>query len=160
MWCILRFPIHGEHVIYDIDANRDACLSLLHIHSIILFRSQIDLDFYHGRVDTFRLFFGTQICGVVAPNRWGKGFNPGWGLSWEGMIRRDIMYAQGSILLSSLYHDMHEAVYREGKSIRVGVTLLHIWAYENIAVLRPIIVLVDIHEDEPVVYRYKVLMTL
>lgn len=70
------------------------------------------------------------------------------------------MYAWGSVLLASLYHDMHEAVYREGKSIKERVALLHIWAYKYIALLRPILVLVDIHEDEPIIFRYAVSMTL
>lgn len=70
------------------------------------------------------------------------------------------MYTWGPILLASLYHDMHQVVYCEGRSIEAGVTLLHIWEYENIVVLRPLVVLVDIHEDEPIVFRYRVLTTL
>lgn len=34
----------------------------------------------------------------------------------------------------------------------VGVTLLHIWAWEHIVVLKPVVVLVDVDPNEPMVF--------
>lgn len=70
------------------------------------------------------------------------------------------MYAWGLVILTSLHHEMHQVVYYQGRSISSGVTLLHIWAYEHIAILRPLVILADIHEDEPIVFRYRVPMAL
>lgn len=53
-------------------------------------------------------------------------------------------------MLASLYHDMHDFVYYDSRAIGIGVTLLHIWAWDHIIVLRPIIQMDDVEPDDPI----------
>ena len=41
-------------------------------------------------------------------------------------------------MLAHMYHEMHEIVYHEKKSIVVKVYVLQIWAWEHLLVMRPI----------------------
>lgn len=41
-------------------------------------------------------------------------------------------------MLVHLYQELHEVVYRGRGSLAVGVTLLHIWAWEHLPVTRPL----------------------
>lgn len=53
---------------------------------------------------------------------------------------------------------MHEIVYKEGKSMVVGVLILQVWAWEHLLVCRPIAD--DSREPRQlVVYRYVVYVT-
>lgn len=36
VWKILRFPTHGEHMIYDVDVGREACYEIM-AHDEIVF---------------------------------------------------------------------------------------------------------------------------
>lgn len=59
----------------------------------------------------------------------------------------------GSFLLAHMYHEMHEVVYREGKSMEAVVLVLQICAWEHLADCRPI---VDDAKDPQysIVYKY------
>lgn len=54
------------------------------------------------------------------------------------MLHDGQQYVWGTTMLAQLYHDMHLVVYREYASLSAGVTLLHIWAWEHIAVTQPV----------------------
>lgn len=72
------------------------------------------------------------------------------------MVRdRAIRFAWGSMLLASLYKDLHEYVYMDGRALGPSVTLLHIWAWEHIVVLWLQIVSVLMGVDHPLMWRYK-----
>lgn len=76
------------------------------------------------------------------------------------MLFRRTQYAWDPVMLASLYYDMHDFFYCDGRVINTGVTLLHIWAWEHIAVLRPIVQMVDVELDDLVVWRYRGTITL
>lgn len=60
-------------------------------------------------------------------------------------------------MLSEFYHDMHLVVYRDYANLSAGVTLLHIWAWEHIAVTRPLSVQ-DRRARRPYIDRYMSLL--
>ncbi|GLJ54056.1 hypothetical protein SUGI_1157090 [Cryptomeria japonica] len=57
----------------------------------------------------------------------------------ERLLTHPMRLGWGSCLLAHVYHEMHEIVYREGKSMAAGVLVLQIWAWEHIPVYRPIV---------------------
>jgi hypothetical protein len=78
------------------------------------------------------------IGGFLCPDRRSRGFSYGWGRVLESMVRRSRIYAWGSCLLAHLYRELHLFVYRGSSSLAADVTLLQIWAWEHIAVARPL----------------------
>lgn len=76
------------------------------------------------------------------------------------MMEEMIVYAWGLVILASLYHGMHQVIYSEALNIGAGVMIFHMWAYENIAILRPQIAHVQPYRDDPMVYRYGGMTTL
>lgn len=55
--------------------------------------------------------------------------------------------------MAHIYHEMHEIVYREGKSMAAGALILQVCAWEHFLVCWPI---VDDRREprQPIVYRY------
>ncbi|XP_059070759.1 protein MAIN-LIKE 2-like [Cryptomeria japonica] len=101
------------------------------------------------------------ICGFfsrrIIPDLKGHGFPVGWRKCLYFMVHDGVQYAWGAAMLAQLYHDMHLVVYREYASLSVGVTLLHIWAWEHIAVTRPL----GVHDRQgrrPYIDRYRDLL--
>lgn len=91
-------------------------------------------------------------CFVMLDRGW-QGFLCGWGRMLERLLTHPVRLGWGSFLLAHMYHEMHEIVYREGKSMAVGVLVLQIWAWEHILVCRPIVD--DSREaHQPIVCRY------
>lgn len=109
---------------------------------------------------TFRLIIVAIIFGLVAPNRQRRGFSPGWGLAWHRMLYKRTLFAWGSVMLASLYHYMHDFIYCDNRTIGIGVTLVHIWAWEHIAMLQSIMQMVYVELDDLVVWRYRGNITL
>jgi hypothetical protein len=70
------------------------------------------------------------------------------------MVEELTLFFRGHVVLTSLYSDMHQVVYCDACSIRARMTLLHIYAYKHISLLRPTITLVEGDLDVPMVYRY------
>lgn len=62
----------------------------------------------------FTLIIEALISGVLMPDRWGRGFNIGWGLAWVWMVFDMTLFARGSMILTLLFHDMHQVVYMRG----------------------------------------------
>jgi len=54
----------------------------------------------------------------------------------EGMFSYGTRYAWAEYVLGQLYHYLHDCAYMFGASMSVGVTVLHVWAYEHILVMR------------------------
>lgn len=64
----------------------------------------------------------------------GHGFPVGWSRCLYFMVYDYVQYAWGAAMLAQLYHDVHLMVYREYASLYARVKLLHIWAWEHIAI--------------------------
>ncbi|XP_057820172.2 protein MAIN-LIKE 1-like [Cryptomeria japonica] len=141
VWRILKIPIHGMIPEYQLDAAnfylREVCEYEM---PPMLDRSRMHL----GQVMAIRQIprLVLVICGFlngrILPNLGGHGFPIGWIRCMYFMIHDGVQYAWGSVMLSQLYHNMHLVTYREYVGLSVGVTLLHIWAWEHIAVTRPL----------------------
>lgn len=71
------------------------------------------------------------------------------------MRDRPTHFSCGPVLLASLYEDLHEYVYLDGKALRAGVTLLHVWAWEHIVVFRSQVVVVPMGLDDPLIWHYR-----
>lgn len=78
------------------------------------------------------------LSGQIILDLGGHGFPLGWSRCLYFMLHDGQQYAWGSVMLVQLYHDMHLVVYKEYVSLSAGVTLLHIWAWEHIAVTQPL----------------------
>lgn len=73
----------------------------------------------------------------------------GWGLVIEDMVTQGHRFAWGSCMLAHLYRDLHQVVYLGYTSLSVEVTLLQVWAWEHIPVVRPLL-----DRDRPVGQAY------
>lgn len=71
------------------------------------------------------------------------------------MHDRPTRFSWGLVLLASMYKDLHEYIYLDDKALRASVKLLHVWAWEHIAVLRPQVVVVLMGPDDPLVWHYR-----
>lgn len=72
------------------------------------------------------------------------------------MVRdRPVRFTWGPVLLASLYMDLHEYVYVDGRALGAEVTLLHVWAWKHISMLRPCVVLVPMGAEDALVARYR-----
>jgi hypothetical protein len=82
------------------------------------------------------------VCSLVAQalitDRSQKGFLLGWGRLVVDLVDSPRRMAWGSAILVDMYRELHEVVYREGCTWGCGATLAHIWAWEHIAVVRPV----------------------
>lgn len=58
-------------------------------------------------------------------------------------------------MLASLYHNLHDFSYCDSRAIGARVTLLHIWAWGHIVVLRPRVSVVDIEPNDLAVQMYR-----
>lgn len=72
----------------------------------------------------------------VMPDRGQQGFLCGWGRMLERLLTHPLRLGWGSCLLTHMYHEMHELIYHEGKSMAVGVLVLQIWAWEHIPIFQ------------------------
>lgn len=63
---ILRFPFHGERVVYYMDAHTNAVYEIMGIDDIFFTKGEIDLEYYRGQVLTFRLIMAAIISRLVA----------------------------------------------------------------------------------------------
>lgn len=64
------------------------------------------------------------------------GMSIGWGRAMDKMLSHGTRFAWGPCMLAHLYHDLHQFVYLGGCEISAGVTLLQIWAYKHITMIR------------------------
>ena len=64
------------------------------------------------------------------------------------------MFSWGPCMLEMLYYYLHQVAYRGGLSFNIGGTLLQIWAYEHIVVLKPLIER-ELVEEIPYSYSYR-----
>lgn len=71
------------------------------------------------------------------------------------MCDRPTCFAWGPVLLASLYKYLHEYVYLDGRALVAGITLLHVWAWEHIAVFWPWVVAIPMGHDDPLLWRYR-----
>lgn len=68
------------------------------------------------------------------------------------------LLCMGAMCVCALPQDLHEAVYRESRLLGVGITLLHIWAWEHFLVTR-LVCMMFREIDQPYVFMYGGLMT-
>lgn len=74
------------------------------------------------------------VGGLLCPDRHSHRLAIGWGHVIEKMMTEGTCYAWGSCVLAHLYRDLHEVLYRDTRSLGVGITLLHVWAWKNLLV--------------------------
>lgn len=144
VWRILKIPIHGVIPEYRLDEAE------YYLHQVCKY-DRLPMDetqMHHGQVIHIKhilclvLFICGLISGRVLPNLGGHGFPIGWSRCVYYMVHDCMDYAWGAAMLGQLYHDMHLVLYREYQSLSLRVTLLHIWAWEHIAITR----LVGVHD--------------
>lgn len=89
----------------------------------------------------------------LMPDRGQQGFLCEWGRMLERLVENPQRLGWGSCILTHMYREMHEIVYREGKRMAVKVLILQVWAWEHLLVCRSI---GDEVRDpqQPIVYRY------
>ncbi|XP_059063972.1 serine/threonine-protein phosphatase 7 long form homolog isoform X1 [Cryptomeria japonica] len=78
------------------------------------------------------------VGGLLCLDRRSKGLAVGWGLVLEDMVTQGRQFAWGSCMLAHLYKDLHQVVYLGYNILLAGVTLLQVWAWEHIPVVRPL----------------------
>ena len=66
------------------------------------------------------------------------GLECGWGVMLQRMVAALEIFGWGQYMLAHLFHEMHEAVFHERKTMAAGVYVLQIWAWEHLPVCRPI----------------------
>lgn len=138
----MRILFAGDKVDYD-STPRSGILSLRRIfHEETILDRAITWDDLMSRYDAQYplacVLVGTIGC-FVMPDRGQKGFLCCWGRMLERLLTHPVRSGWGSCLLAHMYHEMHEIVYREGKSMAAGLLVLQIWAWEHIPVCRPIV---------------------
>lgn len=57
----------------------------------------------------------------------------------ERLVETPQRLGWGSCILAHMYREMHEIVYREGKSMAARVLILQVWAWEHLPVCRSIV---------------------
>lgn len=62
----------------------------------------------------------------------------GWGLVLEDMVTQGRRFAWGSCMLAHFYKYLHQVVYLGYNSLLAEVTLLQVWAWEHIPIVRPL----------------------
>lgn len=94
VYFILKLPIHGRHVRYDMKTGRRALVRVFGADQLVLSQNEREMDYevtLAAGGDPFALFLCVLIGGVVTPNRRGRGFSVGW----EGVI--EVMVVHGTI---------------------------------------------------------------
>lgn len=97
-------------------------------------------ELVHTYGPTHRLasVLGIFISYFLMPNKGQHILECGWGKILQMMLETLERYGWGQCMLAHIYHEMHEIVYHERKSMAVGVYVLRIWAWEHLLVTRPI----------------------
>lgn len=68
------------------------------------------------------------------------------------LIGRPRRMAWGPAILAEMYHELHEIIYKDGRTWACGAILAQVWAWEHIAVVHP---RVQPRERRyPYIYRY------
>ena len=139
-------PIAGRIVLHRMFGCRDEGLG---IH---------DYEIGWERLVVLHEWLVVVICwvvrGLMILDRRRHGFPLEWGRVLEQMVMDGVMFAWGPCMLGMLYYYLHQVAYRGGLSISAGVTLLQIWAYENISVFW-MVVDWELVDDMPYVYSYR-----
>lgn len=157
VWRILHIPITGELVTYD------RYLGTIVVQRIFADDMYIE-DGFVAWEDIAALYESLPsmlsgiVRGLLCPDRRSHGLAVGWGLVIEKMMTEGTCDAWGPCVLAHLYKDLHEAVYREARSQGVGITLLHIWAWEHLPITWPVCLRFRAI-DQPYVYMYGGLMS-
>ncbi|XP_059066361.1 protein MAIN-LIKE 1-like [Cryptomeria japonica] len=137
VWRILKIPIRGIIPEYQLDVANFYLQEVCEYETPpMLDRSRMHLGRAMGvrRIPRLVLVICGFQSGRIIPDLGRHGFPLGWSRCLYFMLHDGQQYAWGVTMLAQLYHDMHLVVYREYASLSAGVTLLHIWVWEHIAV--------------------------
>jgi hypothetical protein len=108
----------------------------------------------YGPTHRLRVILACFLGCYLMPDRGQHGLEFGWGRMLQQMIERPRRYGWGQCMLAHMYHEMHEVVYREAKSMAAGVYVLQVWAWEHLPITRPICE--DMRQPlEPYICRYR-----
>ena len=59
----------------------------------------------------------------------------GWGHMLEKILQQPAQFGWGQCFLAHMYHEMHEIVYQEARSMAARVYILQVWAWEHLPVM-------------------------
>lgn len=141
VWRILKIPIRGVIPEYQLDTVDFYLWKVCKYETPpMLDKSRMHLGRAMGvwKIPRLVLVIRKFLSGRTIPDLGGHGFPLGWSRCLYFMLHDGQQYAWGLAMLAQLYHDMHLVVYRDYASLSTGVTLLHIWVWEHIAVTRPL----------------------
>lgn len=154
VWHILLIPFVGEIVVHDLE-EQGGIESIWRVfqdpHIVGVWIPWVEM--YHSYAPLPSVLAGF-IGGFLCPDKRSKGLSLGWGQVLEGMMVHRMRYAWGMCMLVQLYHDLHWIVYLGGSSLSAGATLLQVWAWEHIAIMRLELVL-SRPATRPYVFRYR-----
>lgn len=129
IWRILRIPFHGAKVVYD-RVPRAGTKALSIVFEKELQRGQaISCDeLMHTYRSTHRLasMLAIFLSYFLCPNRGQHGLECGWGVMLCQMVEAPEIFGWGQCILAHLYHEMHEIVFHEKKTMASGVYVLQI----------------------------------
>lgn len=81
---------------------------------------------------------GGVISEFICPSRMKYGLDIGWSRSLEMLMTQSTGFAWVPYVFAHLYYELHQFVYLNRCSLECGLILLQVWAYEHIAVTRPV----------------------
>ena len=127
IWWILRIPFHGARVVYDtVPRVGTVTLSIVFGRELQRGRAISWDELMHTYGPTYRLasvlaiFLSCFLC----PKRGQHGLECGWGVMLQQMVEAPKIFDWGQCMLAHLFHEMHEVVFHERKTMAERVYVL------------------------------------
>lgn len=138
VYMILWVSIHGDLMIYDWEGDRDALRWVFRDPDLELRPGHLSWEVIASSGCALTTVLGGIISGYLCPDKATWGLAIRWSLKLEIILIERRRFAWGPCILAHLYHELNQFVYLIGYRLRCMVTLLQMWAFENIVVTRPI----------------------
>ena len=108
----------------------------------------------YGPTHRLALVLAIFLSYFLFPERGQHELECGWGVMLQRMVDAPEIFGWGQCMLAHMFHEMHEVVFHERKTMVARVYVLQIWAWEHLLVCRPIFE--DAREpQEPYICRYR-----
>ena len=127
IWQILRIPFHGARVVYDTTPRAGiATLSTVFGRELQRGRAISWDELMHTYGPTHRLasVLAIFLSYFLCPNRGQHGLECSWGVMLQQMVDAPEIFGWGQCMLAHMFHEMHELVFHEKKTMVVGVYVL------------------------------------
>lgn len=158
VWRILHISITGELATYDRVMGEAVVCQVFPYPELEVYDGCIPWEDMADLYEPLPIVLSSIVGGLLCPDRRLHGIIVSWGQVIEQMVREGTRYAWGACVLAHLYMDLHEVVYHGITLLGVGITLLHIWAWENLPIMRPMCMRFRAI-DQPYIYMYGGMMT-